>query len=155
DGVGPNMLIDANLIMGNSADSGAGGGLRIQGLNGTEVGFFPTTPSRWNTAKVTNNIIANNVAGWDGGGVSLLDSIGVSFVNNTVISNDSTASSGVLFDAFFAPLASSQGPSTTCQGTPGNCNRSVPQPAGLSAAPHSSEFGTVAAGITCPAGHPS
>ncbi len=44
---------------------------------------------------VTNNIIANNVAGWDGGGVSLQDALKVSFVNNTVASNDTTASAGV------------------------------------------------------------
>ena len=46
---------------------------------------------------VTNNIIANNVAGWDGGGVSMQDALKVTFVNNTVASNDTTASAGVLF----------------------------------------------------------
>ncbi len=46
--------------------------------------------------QITNNIIANNVAGLDGGGVSLLDALAVDFVNNTVMSNNSTATSGVL-----------------------------------------------------------
>jgi hypothetical protein len=161
DGTGPGLVIDANLILGNAADSGAGGGLRLQGINGAEVGFFPdgraTTgrnghPSRWYTVGVTNNIIANNVAGWDGAGVSLQDALAVNFVNNTVISNDSTASSGALFDAFFAPLASAarpQGP--TCSGA---CDRSVPQPSGLSAAPNSAELlASLPASITCPDGH--
>ncbi|PYX40900.1 MAG: hypothetical protein DMG81_04980, partial [Acidobacteria bacterium] len=151
DGTGPGMVIDANLILGNAASSGAGGGLRIQGLNGTEVGFFPTTPSRWNTAQVTNNIIANNMAGWDGAGVSLQDSLLVNFVNNTVMSNDSTASSGVLFDAFFAPLAGS--PGQTCNGS---CDRAAAQPSGLSVAPHSTEMlGVITGSTTCPSGHPS
>ena len=46
---------------------------------------------------MTNNVIANNVAGWDGGGVSIQDAFKVTFVNNTVASNDTTASAGVLF----------------------------------------------------------
>ena len=46
---------------------------------------------------VTNNIIANNVAGWDGGGISLLDALATNLINNSVVSNNSTASSGVLF----------------------------------------------------------
>jgi len=151
DGTGPGMVIDANLILGNAADSGAGGGLRLQGINGAEVGFFPTAPSRWYSVKVTNNIIANNVAGWDGAGVSLQDSLAVNFINNTVISNDSTASSGVLFDAFFAPLAGA--PGQTCNGS---CNRAAPQPSGLSVAPHSAEMRAVINGNTvCPAGHAS
>ena len=149
DGTGPGMVIDANLILGNSASSGAGGGLRIQGLNGTDVGFFPTNQARWNSALVTNNIIANNVAGWDGAGVSLQDSLNVNFVNNTVMSNDSTASSGVLFDAFFAPLAGS--PGQTCNGS---CDRAAPQPSGLSVAPHSTEMlAQITGSTTCPTGH--
>ena len=37
---------------------------------------------------VTNNIIANNVAGWDGAGISLLDALKVNIINNTIVSND-------------------------------------------------------------------
>ena len=73
---GRNLVIDANLIMGNSAESGSGGGLRLQGVNGQEVAAFPTNNganNRWYQVSVTNNIIANNVAGWDGAGISLLD----------------------------------------------------------------------------------
>jgi hypothetical protein len=109
EGTGRNLVIDANLIMGNSAESGSGGGLRLQLVNGQDVAAFPNRPDQrlsgpqaqrspgWNSVTVTNNIIANNVAGWDGGGVSLQDALKVRFVNNTVISNDTTASAGVLF----------------------------------------------------------
>ena len=62
---------------------------------------------------ITNNIIANNVAGWDGGGVSLQDAFKVKFVNNTVIANDTTASAGVLFNTLGSALASTPPP---------NCN---------------------------------
>ncbi len=121
-------MINANLIMGNAADSGSGGGLRLQHVNGTDVVNFPNGSAvatravqhrpdscRWNTVNVTNNIIANNVAGWDGGGVSLQDALAVNIVNNTIISNDSTASSGVLFGSLFAPLASTPGTNCTVQ----------------------------------------
>jgi hypothetical protein len=37
DGTGPGLVINANLIMGNAAESGSGGGLRFQDVNGTEV----------------------------------------------------------------------------------------------------------------------
>ena len=99
DGTGPGLVINANLIMGNSAESGSGGGIRFQSVNGTEVVTLPDQIRPSGTrVNVTNNIIANNVAGWDGAGVSLQDALVVNFVNNTVVSNDTTASSGVLFN---------------------------------------------------------
>jgi hypothetical protein len=156
DGIGPGLVINANLIMGNAAEAGSGGGIRFQGVNGTEVSFFPTTPSRWFSVDVTNNIIANNVAGWDGGGVSLQDSLVVNLVNNTIISNDSTASSGTLFGAFFAPLASSPTPCPTdSTGASTRCvPLSTPQPAGISSAGHTAEFlASLPATIVCPANH--
>ena len=87
--------------------------------------FQSQTP--WNAVQVTNNIIANNVAGWDGGGVSLQDALAVDFVNNTIASNNTTASSGVLFKTLFAPIASTQGNNCTTAGGSHSC----PQPAGL------------------------
>ena len=86
------------------------------------------TRPRWYSISVTNNIIANNVAGWDGGGVSLQDALAVNFINNTVASNDSTASSGVLFNTLGAPDASA--PGSNCIQT-GSTTASCPQPAGL------------------------
>jgi len=157
DGTGPGLVINANLLMGNSADSGSGGGIRLQGINGTDIVNFPKTPAQWYTVTVTNNIIANNVAGWDGAGISLQDSLDVNFINNTVISNDTTASAGPLFNTLGAPLAGS--PNATYQTT--GATTSAPQPAGLVAvnnsAPLQAAFSAsqVAPGTgwTCPAGH--
>ena len=48
DGTGPGLVINANLIMGNAADSGSGGGLRLQGVNGTDVVDLPDLlPAQW------------------------------------------------------------------------------------------------------------
>ena len=136
DGTGPGLVIDANLILGNSAESGSGGALRLQTVNGSEVAAFPLNPERWNDVTVTNNIIANNVAGWDGGGVSLQDALKVSFINNTVVDNDTTGSAGVLFKTIGSAFASTPppgcnpgtDPTASCYGPDAP---SVPQPAGL------------------------
>jgi hypothetical protein len=156
DGIGRNLLINANLIMGNAAEAGSGGGIRFQGVNGREVGTFPTNPDRWYSVTVTNNIITNNVAGWDGAGVSLQDALAVNLINNTIVSNDSTASSGTLFGAFFAPEASS--PTPCPRNAAGDSQRCVPisdpQPAGLSSGRHSAELlASLPTNIVCPVGH--
>ena len=140
EGTGPGIVIDSNLILGNSAEDGSGGGLRIQQVNGSEVVAFPRTPARWYDVTVTNNIIANNVAGWDGGGVSLQDAFAVTFVNNTVSSNDTTATAGVLFKTLGAINAASPPPGCTPTTDPSlpqspSCTGATaphgPQPAGL------------------------
>jgi hypothetical protein len=153
DGTGPGLVINANLVMGNAAESGSGGGIRFQGINGTEIVRFPSTPSQWYGITVTNNIIADNVAGWDGAGVSLQDALKVDLTNNTIISNDTTASSGVLFNTLGAPLASSTG--SNCIQT-GGTTASCPQPAGLVTTLHSAPLAAALpapASVTCPAGH--
>ena len=154
DGVGPGLVIDANLIMGNTAESGSGGGIRLQAVNGQEVAAFPTQPNQWYGVRITNNIIANNVAGWDGGGVSMEDALKVSFVNNTVVSNDTTASAGVLFNTIGAPLANS--PSTPCDTVTGaGCTTtSTNQAAGL-VTMHNTQnlMQSLPATVVCPAGY--
>jgi hypothetical protein len=158
DGSGPGLTINANVILGNAAESGSGGGIRFQAVNGTEVTRFPTSPQNWYSVNVTNNIIANNVAGWDGGGVGLLDSLAVNFTNNTIVSNDSTASAGTLFNAYFAGLSSDQSPppGTCVNSTNGACTASAPQAAGLSASPNSPQLTTLLpATVRCPSGHAS
>ncbi|HZV54460.1 MAG TPA: choice-of-anchor Q domain-containing protein [Rhodocyclaceae bacterium] len=169
EGTGRNLLIDANLIAGNSAESGTGGGIRLQMVNGQDVVAFPTNSNRWNDVTVTNNIIANNVAGWDGGGVSMQDALKVRFVNNTVIDNDTTASAGVLFNTLGAPLAAVPPPGCTPQPDPAlpqdpSCINpvitSTNQTAGLVTMPHTPNLvaalpNTVPAGtqIRCPSGY--
>ncbi len=140
DGTGPGLVIDSNLILGNSAAYGSGGGLRLRQTNGTEVAYFPGQPQSWYGITVSNNIIVNNVAGWDGGGISLQDSFKTTVINNTIASNDTTASAGVLFKTLGAINAASPPPG--CLPTPdpsqpqapGCLNPNaphIPQPAGL------------------------
>ena len=114
DGTGPGLVINANLFAGNAAEAGSGGAIRLQAVNGTDVARFPSNPGNWYSVNISNNIITNNVAGWDGAGVSLEDSLAVNLVNNTIASNDSTASSGVLFNTLGAAQSSSQSPTPTC-----------------------------------------
>jgi hypothetical protein len=157
DGSGPGLVINANLIQGNTAESGTGGGIAFQNVNGTEVIGFPFVPTLWNDVTVTNNIIANNVAGWDGAGISLLDALRTNIVNNTVISNTTTATAGILFNALGAPIASQTG--TSC--TNGTGTASCPQVAGIVSVPNSSQLtaniktlpSILGAKLMCPAGH--
>jgi hypothetical protein len=173
DGTGPGLVINANLILGNAAESGSGGGIRFQDVNGTDVGRFPNgsqsltrpevgplyggpggleqRPTPWNDVLVTNNVIANNVAGWDGAGASFQDALAVKFINNTVVSNDSTASAGPLFNTLGAPLASAPGPTCTS-----NCgSASPPQAAGLVTMANTSLLSASLKGVTvtCPTGN--
>jgi len=95
----------------------------------------------WYGVTVQNNIIANNVAGWDGAGVSMEDALKVTMVNNTIVSNDTTASAGVLFKTLGAVDASSPppgcNPTTDLTTNPQDPNcllhnaAHIPQPAGL------------------------
>jgi hypothetical protein len=150
DGMGPGLVINANLIMGNAAEAGSGGGLRFQNVNGSEVVAFPTTPKQWYSATVTNNIIVDNVAGWDGAGISLMDALNVNIFNNTIASNSTTATAGVLFNTIGAPLASAGGPTCTV-----NCGtKSAPQPAGLVSIQNSAVLSAnLPASVKCPANH--
>jgi hypothetical protein len=110
---------------------------------------FPTTPSQWYSPRITNNIIADNVAGWDGAGISLVDALNTNIINNTVVSNSTTASAGILFTTIGAPLASSEG--TNCViGTETSC----PQVSGLVSIQNSSILvANLPATVTCPANH--
>jgi hypothetical protein len=157
DGTGPGLVINANLIQANMAESGSGGGIRLQQVNGTEVATFPKQPQFWNSVSVTNNIIANNVAGWDGAGVSLQDSLNVSILNNTIISNDSLASSGVLTTGVGAPEASAPSGNCVQNGPTGASTASCPQSSGLTSTLNSSLLTTSLTGLTltCPNGLPN
>jgi hypothetical protein len=149
DGVGPNLVINANLIMGNAAEAGSGGGLRLQNINGSEVIAFPNKPSQWYSPTVTNNIIADNVAGWDGAGISLVDALNVNIINNTVVSNSATASAGILFTTIGYPLSSSEGINCVTSST-----TSCPQISGLVSIQNSTVLrANLPATITCPGGH--
>jgi hypothetical protein len=157
DGIGPNLVINANLIMGNAAESGSGGGLRLQNVNGGDVLAFPTSPTSnesiggWWSPTITNNIIADNIAGWDGAGISMVDTLNVNIAHNTVVSNTTTASAGILFTTIGAPLASSEGSNSTCNIT---ATTSCPQPSGLVTIQNSTGLvANLPATVKCPSNH--
>lgn len=85
------VTIEANLIQGNLAGSGDGGGIRVQS----------TLPGDLIT--IRNNMIVNNIAGLAGGGISLQDAADVTIAHNTIAHNDSTATAG---EAFFSAMES-------------------------------------------------
>src|SRR5262249_40553738 len=124
-----------------------------------EIANFPRNPELWNSVSITNNIIVNNVAGWDGGGISLQDALNANIINNTVMSNDTTASSGTLYNALGAILASIPPPG--CKPSTGSgCNNPVvtspPQPAGLVSMPNTPNLiASLPNTVTCPLGHSS
>ena len=74
------VAMNANLLQGNQAGAGAGGGVSIaRTVAGDDI-------------VLTNNMVINNVAAYTGGGVALSNTAaGVRLVNNTVASNASTA----------------------------------------------------------------
>ena len=122
-----NLTIDANIIRGNFAESGQGGGIRLQQVNGADTQAFPGNFAPWNKVIVTNNIIDNNVAAWVGGGISMSDVLDTSaIINNTIASNDSTGTAGVVL--------AGTGETATSTGT------GRPGPAGISSEPTSPQL---------------
>jgi hypothetical protein len=159
DGIGPGLVINANLFQGNTAEEGSGGGLMLMHVNGNDVLNNPSNSANWYHVSVTNNIFGGNVAGWTGGGVGLFDAVAVDFRNNTVVSNDSTATAGVLFDSLGAPNANHAPPGCDPTANP-NCTgfavtTSSFQPAGLATELHSSNLlpAFTNPNVTCPAGN--
>jgi hypothetical protein len=94
-----NVTIDGNLIRGNFAQGGHGGGIRLQQVNGADVSANPNqTRGRrpWYHVTITNNMIDNNVSGWGGGGISAADALSVDVSNNTIADNDSVGIVGTM-----------------------------------------------------------
>ena len=115
-----NVTVDSNLIRGNLAGGGDGGGISIVNVNGQDVANSLSNSGPWNAVDVFNNFINNNVTALAGGGVAIQDALKVSIRNNTVANNDSTATANV-GGAFL----------------PNQFNRSLPQPAGIISREHS------------------
>jgi hypothetical protein len=124
------VFVYRNLIQGNSAGAGDGGGIRLQAVNGQDVAANPSNtppqnqnaPRQWYRVELSNNMIVNNVAGLAGGGISLQDAVAVKIQNNTIANNDSLATAGEAF-------------------APGSPNQSTPQPgAGIVSRVHSTQL---------------
>lgn len=112
------VTIDANIIRGNLAGAGDGGGIRIQLANGLDIDASLNDRAPWYDVRVFNNMITNNVAGLAGGGISVQDSVSVNIRHNTIANNDSAATTALAF-------------------LPGQPNITVPQPAGVVSRYHS------------------
>ena len=84
------VTIANNLIQGNLAGAGHGGGIRAAGVNGNDVSLSGNS-NNWYALQILNNVIVNNAAGFYGGGISLQDATRVSIINNTLANNDSAA----------------------------------------------------------------
>ena len=121
------VTIDSNLIQGNQAGAGDGGGIRTQSVNGTDVQARPNQPNQWYLVSIINNRIVDNIAGLAGGGISMQDTARSEIVHNTIAHNDSTATAGEAF-------------------SPGNPNVSNPQPAGIVVRAHSTALAAVVGG---------
>jgi hypothetical protein len=115
------VTIEDNLIQGNLAGAGDGGGIRLALINGADVEQYRNRPENWHRVNVVENTIVNNVAGYAGGGISLQDAVRVQLLGNTIANNDSTATTGAAFE-------------------PGSPNDSTPQPAGIVSNAHSPEL---------------
>lgn len=113
-----NVSIENNLVQGNLAGAGNGGGIAAFAYNGADVQANPGDPTAWYTLTLRNNLVVNNVAAIGGGGISLQDVTAGSILHNTVAHNDSTATAALAFRA-------------------GNLTFSVPQGAGLVSTAHS------------------
>jgi hypothetical protein len=121
------VTVDANLIRGNLAGAGDGGGLRIHRVNGLDVVASLDDVQPWYDVRLFNNMINNNVAGLAGGGLSIEDSLSVIVRHNTVANNDSTATTALAF------------------GT--DPNRSLPNPAGIVSRLHSVDMAMLMAEV--------
>jgi hypothetical protein len=105
-----NVTVRNNVIHGNFAEAGHGGGIRLQQVNGAEVAAFPATgnnaaaqKNRWFQVTIQGNTIENNVSGWSGAGVSLSDALVSRMLSNTIRSNDSTGIAGPLLSGLTLP----------------------------------------------------
>ena len=93
-----NVTVEGNLIQGNLAGSGSGGGVCLYGVNGEDVASG-TDESAWYAVNLFDNIIVNNVAGYAGGGIALTDAARVNIIHNTVANNDSSATAQAAYQA--------------------------------------------------------
>jgi len=116
-----NVVINDNLIQGNNAGAGNGGGISLAMVNGTDVGSFNPNAQNgalgyaaWYGVDITNNMIVNNVTGFRGA-ISLQDALKVNILGNTIAHNDSTATTAdaiTVFNGGVTSTASSAGVAT-------------------------------------------
>ncbi len=98
------VRISRNLIQGNQAGAGDGGGIMLRRVSGQDVAdAFDSSGSgnvhgQFDRIRIYNNTIVNNAAGGAGGAISLLDAARVDILSNTIANNISTATAGSAFE---------------------------------------------------------
>lgn len=115
-----NVTLLSNLIQGNLAGAGSGGGVSVQYFNDQDV-TSSVDPNDWYQLNILNNIVVNNVAAFYGG-MFLKDTVKVNVINNTVANNDNTSTAANAFQA--------------------GALQSTPQPAGIVTGVHSAVLAT-------------
>jgi len=103
------VTVNDNLIQGNLAGSGDGGGIRLFSVNGQDIVNSISPPDDFHTINILNNMIVNNVSGFAGGGIALQDAARVNVINNTLANNDSTASGANAFGGAGFTLSTPRG----------------------------------------------
>lgn len=98
-----------NVIQGNSAGTGDGGGIQLSRINGEDVVVGMSAITSNYSIEIINNIISNNSAGLSGAGISMVDALNVNISSNTIAHNDNSSIAAAAF-------------------TPGTPNQSTPQP---------------------------
>jgi hypothetical protein len=93
------VVVNANLIQGNLAGSGDGGGIRTASVNGRDILASPDNPDSWYHIRIFNNMVVNNVSGIAGGGIALKDTARIKIINNTISNNYSTSTGINAFEA--------------------------------------------------------
>jgi len=93
------VQISGNLIQGNAAGAGDGGGIQLSRVNGEDVSVDGgnNVVSSY-SVDIVNNIIVNNVATVSGGGISIQDALDVNILNNTIAQNDNASTAGAAFN---------------------------------------------------------
>lgn len=91
------VTVNSNLIHGNNAGAGDGGGIAIANINGQDIARNLGTTAPWYLVNILNNMVTNNVSGVAGGGISVQDAIKVRIRNNTVSNNDTTSTGAAAF----------------------------------------------------------
>ncbi len=124
-----NVTVDANLIRGNLAGAGDGGGLYIAFVNGTDVAVSPNDTTQWYGVDVYNNAVTNNVSALAGGGIAIQDALKVAIINNTVAHNDAVSTAAAAFE-------------------PGSPNVSTPLVAGIATRLHSPDLSALMGAVT-------
>jgi len=115
------VRVSANLVQGNQAGAGDGGGIRAEFVNGLDVLRSRNNAEPWYRLTVVNNMVVDNISGLAGGGIALQDTARATINNNTIANNDSTATAGAAFAA-------------------GSPNQSTAQPAGIVSRGHTALF---------------